>query len=154
MNKRYIILLILFLLICGTIGGYLIYDRHTNKGDVSHAVIDYGFSKLYTIDDMDSAINTIKSEFSKWQGCELHTLAYTSDECNNERQIEWLNGIAKAKGYKVVLEQVIEFTSDFHSSKERRWDNEGFNLDFEYTNWKWYLGRTHGGSWILLSYGY
>ena len=154
MKKRYIILLILFLLICGAIVGYQVYNHHMNKGDVSHAFIDYGKSELYTVADMDSAIKLIKNEFSKWQGCELHTLAYTSDECNNIDQIESLNILAKAKGYKFDLTQVIEFKSDFHSPKVGSLNNDGFNLDFEYTNWRWYLGRVDGGSWILLTWGY
>ena len=49
----------------------------------SEVTIDYGHSAIYSQEDMDSAIRLIKEEFSKWDGCELHGIAYSSDdECN------------------------------------------------------------------------
>lgn len=42
--------------------------------------VDYGNSTLYTKEDMDSAIALIKKEFGTWEGCELHSIAYSSDD--------------------------------------------------------------------------
>ena len=30
----------------------------------------------------------------------------------------------------------------------------GFNPDEEYTDWQWWLARSEGGQWKLLTYGY
>ena len=41
--------------------------------------IDYGTSAIYTKEDMDSAIDTIKETFKSFEGCELYNLS-SSDE--------------------------------------------------------------------------
>lgn len=62
------------------------------KGNTKNLVIDYGTSSIYTKDDMDEAIDVIKKQFSSFEGCELHSLSYTSDDaCNNEDNIAWMN---------------------------------------------------------------
>ena len=61
------------------------------KGNTKNLVIDYGTSSIYTKDDMDEAIDVIKKQFSSFEGCELHSLSYTSDDaCNNEDNIDWM----------------------------------------------------------------
>lgn len=62
------------------------------KGNTKNLVIDYGTSSIYTKDDMAEAIDVIKKQFSSFEGCELHSLSYTSDDaCNNEDNIAWMN---------------------------------------------------------------
>ena len=49
--------------------------------------IDYGTSAIYTKEDMDSAIDTIKETFKSFEGCELYTLSYSSDDvCRDEEK--------------------------------------------------------------------
>ena len=109
--------------------------------------IDYGTSELYTKEDMDEAIAVILAEFDTWEGCEMHSIRYTSDETNSAENIAWLNAHREGHAYT----QCIEFLSDFHSPVEAY---GAWNPDEEYTGWNWWLGRTDGGSWELVDWGY
>ena len=112
---------------------------------------DYGTSSVYTKEDMDQAVELIKKEFAKWEGCELHSITYAGDENNNEKNIKWMNELEKANDNKETFTQCIMFKSDFHSPIE----NAGaFNPDKEYTNWQWWLARSENGKWKLMTWGY
>ena len=63
-----------------------------NRASISDVKIDYGSSSVYSQEDMDAAISKIEKEFSTWDGCELHSIIYSSDdECNNSENIAWMN---------------------------------------------------------------
>ena len=88
------------------------------KGNTKNLVIDYGTSSIYTKDDMDEAIDVIKKQFSSFEGCELHSLSYTSDDaCNNEDNIAWMNELEEANDNKESFTQCISFDSSFRSPK-------------------------------------
>lgn len=111
-------------------------------------VIDYGTSEIYSQDDMDAAIALIREEFGKWdEGCELHSIRYASDECVTEENLRWMNDLGEDQNYT----QVIEFLSDYHSPVDAvgAWEP-----DTEYTDWQWWLARTEGGEWELMTSGY
>lgn len=108
--------------------------------------IDYGASELYTQADMDEAIALINAEFSAWTGCEMHSLRYAGDDVNNSENLAWMNELSD-KEYA----QVIEFLSDFHSPVE---GGGSWEADTEYNDWNWWLARTEGGNWELLTWGY
>ena len=110
------------------------------------ATIEYGDSELYSQVDMDAAIAQIRAEFDTWEGCELHSIRYTGDEHNNADNIKWMNELSEGK----IFTQCIEFESDFHSPK----NGGAWEADAEYTNWQWWLSRTDGGDWKLLTWGY
>ena len=40
--------------------------------------IDYGNSDIFSRSDMDAAIELIKNELATWDGCELHSISYSS----------------------------------------------------------------------------
>lgn len=84
------------------------------SGNIKNIAIDYGKSDIYSKSDMDAAIELIENEFSTWDGFELHSISYTSDECNSEENIEWVNDLGDEN---TEFTQCIEFVSDFHSSK-------------------------------------
>ncbi len=111
--------------------------------------IDYGSSDIYSQEDMDEAIAAIEKEFSTWSGCELHSIRYAGDDCSSEENIEWMNELGDNAGYT----QCIGFVSDFHSPVK---DNgqDAWQHDTEYTDWQWWLARTDGGAWELLTWGY
>lgn len=117
----------------------------------SEATIDYGHSEIYSQEDMDSAIRLIKEEFSKWDGCELHKIAYSSDDECNADNISWMNDLEEADDAKETFTQCIMFTSEFHSPKK---GGESWNPDQEYTGWQWWLARSDGGQWNLMTWGY
>ena len=117
--------LILLLLCCvfGLVG--------CGKGSVSEVKIDYGNSEIYSEEDMDAAIELIKGEFSTWEGCELHSISYSSDDECNSKNIAWMNELAPAQGLTDDFTQCIMFVSDFHSPKN---GGGAWNADTEYSN--------------------
>ena len=104
-------------------------------------------SSVYTQADIDEAIGVIEQEFATWEGCVMHAIRYAGDECNTQENIDWLNSLEEGKDYV----QCIEFLSDIHSPLE---GDSAWELDTEYTDYQWWLGRVEGGSWELVSWGY
>ncbi len=115
--------------------------------NAQNVTIDYGTSEIYSTADMDAAIELIKNEFATWDGCELHSIRYGSDECNSEENIEWMNDLGDEN---TKFTQCIEFVSDFHSPKA----GGAWNPDSEYTDWQWWLARAGNGAWNLMTWGY
>ena len=113
--------------------------------------IDYGTSSIYTQKDMNAAIELIKKEFDTWNGCELHSISYSSDDECSESNIAWMNELEAANDEKKIFTQCIMFKSDFHSPKT---GGGAWNADDEYTDWQWWLARTDGGQWKLMTWGY
>lgn len=113
--------------------------------------IDYGSSRIYTKEDMNSAIAVIPREFSTWDGCELHSISYSSDDECSQSNIEWLNEMEAATDATETFTQCIMFTSNFHSPKQ---GGGAWNADEEYTDWQWWLARSDGGQWKLMTWGY
>lgn len=111
--------------------------------------IDYGASEIYSRSDMDSAIELVQGTFSHWRGCKLHNIRYAGDEACNAENLRWLNELAPGQNFT----QVIEFLSDFYVSPEAA-SYTTFNPDSEYKDWQWWLARTSGGDWKLLTFGY
>ena len=121
-------------------------SEKTIDSNLSDVTIDYKTSELYTKEDMDSAIEEIEKEFSTWEGCVLYSISYTDDtKCTDN--LSYINTLAVDKKY----DECIVFTSNFHSPVE---GGGAWEPDYDYENWEWYLGRTEGGNWDLLTWGY
>jgi len=118
---------------------------------VSEAAIDYGNSVLYSEEDRRAAVSLIEAEFCTWEGCELHSIAYSSDDECNPRNMAWMNELAAADGSTGIMTQCIMFRSSFHSPKG---GGGAWNADQEYTDWQWWLARTENGPWKLMTWGY
>ncbi|MBQ9041379.1 MAG: M15 family metallopeptidase [Eggerthellaceae bacterium] len=110
---------------------------------------DYGDSKLYTREELEEAAIQVKCSFAAWDGCELHSLRYAGDGCNTPENVKWLNEIDEGAGYA----QVVELLGDFHSPTTED-EPTAWNLDTEYTDYQWWLGRTEDGGWQLVTSGY
>lgn len=117
----------------------------------TEVTIDYGDSKLYTTQDMDAAISLIEATFDTWDGCELHSISYLSDEECNADNIAWMNDLRASNDVQETFTECIAFTSEFHSPKEGA---GAWNADTEYTGWEWWLARSDGGEWKLMTWGY
>ena len=50
-------------------------------------------------------------------------------------------------------DQAIVFETKFHSPVETE-ETTAWELDTEYENYKWYLGRNGNGEWTLVTQGY
>ncbi len=116
----------------------------------SNAKIDYGSSSVYTKADMDDAIEIIKNTLGSWEGCELHSLSYSSDDCNNADNIVWMNDLNNSSDVKEVFTQCIMFESSFRSPKK---GGGAWEPNTEYT-WSWWLARSEVGKWKLMTWGY
>ena len=120
------------------------------NGDTSKVEIDYGASSVYSKEEIDSAIEIIKKQFASFEGCELHSLSYMSDEeCNNADNIEWMNDL-RTDANKEAFTQCIAFESSFRSPKK---GGGAWEANEEYT-WSWWLARSEGGEWNLMTWGY
>ena len=113
--------------------------------------IRYGTSSIYTEEDMNAAIEEIRNMFDTWDGCELHSIEYAGDENCSPENIAWMNRLASANDAKEPFTQCILFKSSFHSPKK---GGGTWNADQEYTGWQWWLARSDGGPWKLLTWGY
>lgn len=115
--------------------------------------ISYGTSSIYSMQEMDEAIEVIIGEFSTWEGCELHSIAYSSDEFCNDSNIAWMNELEEADdaGKREDFTQCIMFTGSFHTPK---YNTGAWNPDEEYTGWEWWLARSESGQWKLMTSGY
>ena len=141
--KKVISMMLGFMLVISLIG--------CGKSGIVDVKIDYGASAIYTEEDMNAAIEIIKKEFNTWQGCEMHSLSYISDEaCNNADNIAWMNDLGEANDAKEVFTQCIMFESSFRSPKK---GGGAWNVNEEYT-WSWWLARSEGGNWKLMTWGY
>ena len=107
--------------------------------------IEYGESQLYTQQDMDAAIQLITGEFNTWHGCKLYSIRYANDGLC-KRELEYCNSLSKNGA--VFIECII-FNTRFRSPLlgGGNWHN---NSVYDYT---WYLARTAGGDWQLLTWG-
>lgn len=109
------------------------------------ASIDYGFSDIYSREDMDEALAIIKEEFYSWEGCKLYSIYYTDDSfCH--RELDYVNTLA-ADG--VIYTECIVFRTRFRSPIL---GGGAWNANCEY-DWSWYFARTDGGEWDLLTWG-
>lgn len=113
--------------------------------------IYYGTSSIYTKKDMNEAIEVIKNEIQLMDGVELHSLSYSSDDiCNDEENLIWMNKLESANDNKQIFTQCIMFNSSFHSPKKAY---GSWEPDKEY-HWSWWLARSDGGKWKLMTFGY
>ena len=109
------------------------------------ASIDYGSSEIYSREDMDEAITLIKDQFYSWEGCKLYSIYYTDDSfC--QREVDYVNTLADDG---VVYTECIVFRTRFRSPI---FGGGAWNANSEY-DWSWYLARTDGGEWDLLTWG-
>lgn len=114
--------------------------------------VDYGSSDLYSKEEMDAAITAIRAEFDTWEGCELQTLRYAGDGSVSQENLDWMNELRKDGD---VFTQCIEFLSDFHSPKDEAASSAlGMETDRDYQDWQWWLARSEGGDWQLMTWGY
>ena len=100
---------------------------------------------------MNEAIELVKDEFVTWEGCELQSISYSSDEECNSDNISWLNELAQANNMSDEFTQCMMLVSDFHTSENApvQW-----NADTDYEDFQWWLARTDNGEWKLISWGY
>lgn len=106
----------------------------------------YEGSAIYTHRDMESAFIMVENKFDTWEGCEMHNIRYAGDACVTEDNLKWMNELG-GKTYR----NCIEILTDFHSPVE---GGGAWEADTDYKDFQWWLARTDGGEWELLTWGY
>lgn len=109
------------------------------------AVITYGPSERYTEEEMADAVDLIDKTFSAWKGCRLFTIDYAGDELCG-RELAYCNTLAPEG---VTYADCIVFYMEFRSPT---FGGGAWNAGQRY-HWSWYLARTEGGPWELLTWG-
>ena len=144
MMKKIVVLLLALCCVVGLTG-----CGSRSPADVK---IDYGKSALYTKEEMDEAIGIIRQRFTEeqWKNCELHRIAYGTDEQCGADNLAWMNELRDADAQEPFT-RCIMFTSEFHSPRK---NSGAFNTDEEYYGWQWWLARTDGGQWQIMTCGY
>lgn len=124
-----------------------------SEAEEAAQIVDYGTSELFTTEDMDGAIALITDQIGKWEGVELTGLRYAGDEAVTEENLAWINSLEGADSANPFT-QVIEFVSDFHVGADIDQTVLTLEPDTDYTDYQWWLARTEGGDWQLMSSGY
>ena len=110
------------------------------------AVIDCGDSVLYTKEERQAAAKLISDTVESFEGCKLYAVKNEGDEVS-KKNLEYCNRLS-ADG--VTYSESIVFTSYFLSPIF----NAGAWNPNDLYSWSWYLARTNGGDWEILTYGY
>lgn len=112
------------------------------------ALVDDAFegSDLYTEEDIGKAVDVVEAEVADWQGIELIGLTYAGDACNTTENLQWLSSLQE-KEYT----QVLEFLADIHTTPDCLGSLEP---DTDYSEYQFWLARTEGGEWELVTSGY
>lgn len=113
-------------------------------GNVDHVEVEPWESELYSEDDVNQAISTVKSYFkSRFSGCELTSITYAGDE-KTEKEA--------AYAVKNDADEVIVLTSSFDVDESG--GDGSLNPNSTYENFQWILVRKTGGAWQHIDHGY
>ena len=108
------------------------------------AVIRYGTSARYSQQDMAAAVALIEENLP--EGCHLYSIRYTDDAvCEGAR--DYCNLLA---GGGVHYDECIVFRVSFRAPLFGR---QPVLTSFMLYDWIYYLGRTAGGSWKIVTFG-
>lgn len=132
--KRFLLLLLVVLILLSSCA----------QGSVNRVDIIEVESKLYTKNDINSAIETVKRYFRyNFSGCELLEIYYAGDEKYDEMK-EW------AAQYE--SDEAIILLSDFYVGSDG--GDGSLNTDSTYEDWSWILVRNENGKWQHKTHGY
>ena len=115
-----------------------------NKEKTDDVKMPFVESKIYSQEDISSAISTITEEFkNEWSGCTLTEIYYAGDDVSAEYQ-DWAD--------RHNADEVIVLLSSFYVDSSG--GDGSLNSDSTYDNWNWILVRSSGGEWKHVDHGY
>lgn len=120
----------------------------TGSQNAAQETIDYGQSKRFTEEDLDAAIKVIREEIGMWEGVTLQDIRYAGDETSNEKNLAWMNELESGKNYTQVCEFLTDIVVD-ENAPQGPWE-----AGQTYKDYTWFLARTDGGEWNLMTWGY
>ena len=114
------------------------------RGNISEVNTQNVDSEMYSQNDINSAIDTIKKEFkSNWKGCTLTEIYYAGDDSSKNHQ-DWAD--------RNNADEVIVLLSSFDVDSSG--GDGSLKRNSTYNNWNWILVRTNGGQWQHVDHGY
>lgn len=133
--KKIVYIMLCFLLAC---------SLSACGGNVSKVNTHNVDSEIYSEEDINAAIDTIKKEFkSDWKGCTLTEIYYAGDDSSKDHQ-DWAN--------RNNADEVIVLQSSFDVDSSG--GDGSLNPNSTYNGWNWILVRTNGGQWQHVDHGY
>ena len=131
-------------IVCIMLGILLVFSLSACGGNVRGVKTHHVDSEMYSQDDINSAIDTIKKEFKNdWKGCTLTEIYYAGDDCSKDHQ-DWAD--------RNNADEVIVLLSSFDVDSSGA--DGSLNPNSTYDNWNWILVRTNGGQWQHVDHGY
>ena len=125
------------------------YYRANHQEEIEAATWDTVTAPLYTEEDLKSAEKVIMEEgFGKLNvKVENVNLKYMGDEKAN-LELKYCQELDS------TVEECIVFESDFYIPEQDAQMAWAFEPNTTLTGYQWYLGRTKGGEWKVLTFGY
>ena len=131
---------IVFIMLCIL----LVFSLSACGGDVSEVNTHNVNSEIYSQEDINDAIDTIKKEFKRnWEGCTLTEIYYAGDDSSKDHQ-DWAD--------RNNADEVIVLLSSFDVDSSG--GDGSLNPNSTYSDWNWILVRTNGGKWQHGDHGY
>lgn len=135
-----LVFILIAVILCGRSVGIL-------KRNIANTKVDLGTSEIYSQEDLQAASDVILKEIGSWSSVkEVYTVSYCGDE-SSEGDVDYARSLSD-KDYI----QCAVFESSFKTTSSAA--SDGFNENSMYDGWQWYLARTDGGQWELVTWGY
>lgn len=134
MKKMVSVMLCIPLILCLSACGGTISGAETHPVD----------SEMYSQDDINAAIDTIKKEFKRdWKGCTLTEIYYAGDDRSRDHQ-DWAD--------RNHADEVMVLLSSF--DVDPFGGDVSLNPNSTYDDWSWTLVRSNNGPWQHVDHGY
>lgn len=131
-------------IVCIILCSLLVFSLSACGGDISRVNTHNVNSEIYSQEDINAAIDTIKKEFMmNWGGCTLTEIYYAGDDRSKDHQ-DWAD--------RNNADEVIVLLSSFDVDSSG--GDGSLNPNSTYSDWSWILVRTNGGKWQHVDHGY
>ena len=131
-------------IVCIILCSLLVFSLSACGGDISRVNTHNVNSEIYSQEDINAAIDTIKKEFMmNWGGCTLTEIYYAGDDSSKDHQ-DWAD--------RNNADEVIILLSSFDVDSSG--GDGSLNPNSTYSDWSWILVRTNGGKWQHVDHGY
>ena len=131
-------------IVCIILCSLLVFSLSACGGDISRVNTHNVNSEIYSQEDINAAIDTIKKEFMmNWGGCTLTEIYYAGDDSSKDHQ-DWAD--------RNNADEVIVLLSSFDVDSSG--GDGSLNPNSTYSDWSWILVRTNGGKWQHVDHGY
>ena len=132
--------------------GEIMYNTIDNEGfidDIEQKTDWNGTSEVYSQEDLQAAVDTIMNTVeNEWQvKVEMQEIFYQWDE-------ESSNQLSYCQELNSEVDECVFFKTNFYIPEHDAVMAGAFEPNTTLTDYGWYLGRTAGGEWTVLTSGY